>query len=107
MRIMLLMVAAAFIPAQLVAFDFESCRDDLDSLRKLSAEASDAAADGQSKRDDYEECRRDPADHDPMGDGCQSQRSDYESAVSDLQKQNGRRGAGCAMFNHRAGTTSR
>jgi hypothetical protein len=72
------------VPVQASASDFESCQDDLDRMRKLAADAADAAGDAHSKMEDYDDCKRDPEGHDLSGDGCRSRQSDYESAVSDL-----------------------
>src|SRR5579863_1767787 len=85
MRLSVLILAVTFIPSYVVASNFGSCRDDLDRLRKVAADASEAADHAQSKMEDYDDCRSDPQAHDLMSDGCRSQRSDYESAVSDLE----------------------
>jgi len=73
--------------AQTPTTALDSCRDDLDGLRKAAAEASDAAEDANSKRDDFDDCRRDPEVHDLMGDNCKSLDSDYQSALSDLESE--------------------
>ena len=63
------------------SLDLDSCHDDLDRLRRMSSEASDAAEEAESKRNDFEDCERNPELH----YGCRSQGSDYESALSDLE----------------------
>jgi len=67
--------------------ELDSCHDDLDRLRRIAADASDAAEDAHSKSEDFEDCRRDPEIHDLLGDGCRSRRSDYESALSNLESE--------------------
>ncbi len=65
--------------------DWDSCHDELDRMRKIAAEASDAAENAHSQQDDYEECKRFPEIHDLWHDGCRSKRRDYESAASDAE----------------------
>jgi hypothetical protein len=71
--------------AQLPVKSWSSCSDDLDTLRKRAADATDAANSAHEKGDDLDECRNDRETYDTMGDRCESKKSDYESAVSDLQ----------------------
>lgn len=73
-----------YVTVQAAATDFENCQDDLDRMRKIAADAAEAAGDAHSKMEDYDDCKSDPEAHDLMGDGCRSLRSDYESAASDL-----------------------
>ena len=48
--------------------ELDSCHDDLDRLRRIASDASDAAGDTKSKADEFEDCRRDPESHDLIGD---------------------------------------
>lgn len=72
--------------------DWDSCADDLSSLRRAAGDASDAAEEAssakdefESKKDDLENCVNFPEVYDLMRDGCQSARWDYESARSDYE----------------------
>lgn len=80
------------VPTGLLAADWSSCQDDLDTLRRRASDASDAAeqvhqaADElETKRQEWQDCRAFPAIHDLMRDGCRSQRSDYESARDEFE----------------------
>lgn len=76
----------------LIAADWSSCHDDLDTLHSRASDASDAAeqvsqaADElETKRQEWQDCRAFPEVHDLLRDGCQSQRSDYESARDEYE----------------------
>ncbi len=80
------------LPTGLLAADWSSCHDDLDTLRRRASDASDAAEqvyqaadEVETKRRELQDCRAYPAVHDLMRDGCRSQRSDYESARDEFQ----------------------
>jgi len=80
------------LPAGLLAADWSSCHDDLDTLRRRASDASDAAEqvyqaadEVETKRQEWQHCREYPAVYDLMRDGCRSQRSDYESARDEFE----------------------
>jgi predicted nucleic acid-binding Zn-ribbon protein len=62
-----------------------SCQDDLDQVRRMASDASNAAEEAKSKFEEVEDCRENREVYDVAGDGCRSRRNDYESAVSDLE----------------------
>jgi hypothetical protein len=77
--------SALLVPTfDLKAADWNSCADDLDSLRRAARDANEAAAETQSKETDYEDCRQFPDIHDLLHDGCRSDRSEYQSSVANL-----------------------
>jgi hypothetical protein len=85
-----------FLPAVLLAADWSSCQDDLDTVRRRASEASDAAAqvhqaaeELDTKRQEWQDCRAFPDIHDLLRNGCQSQRSDYASARDEYESAKG------------------
>jgi hypothetical protein len=71
--------------AETPTIDLDSCHDDLDRLRRVSADASEAADDAKSKRGDLDDCEQNPEMHDFMQDQCRSIAGDYRSALNDLE----------------------
>ena len=67
----------------------DSCQDALDHLRRVDADAAEAADDAKSKQEDFTDCKRDPETHDLMGDHCRNRAGDYESALNEPRGQNG------------------
>ena len=85
-------IAVLLVATGVLAADWSSCHDDLDTLRRRASDASDAAeqvaqaADElDTKRREWEDCRTFPGVYDLLGDGCQSQRLDYESARDEYE----------------------
>ncbi len=65
--------------------DLDSCQDDLDRLRRRSADASEAADKAKSRLSDLNSCKDNPEVYDIWHNGCRTLRSDYESAIGDLR----------------------
>ena len=88
-RCALVILLFATLCAWSVAYtaDWDSCADDLDRLRRVARDATDAANEVKSKADDFENCRRYPDMYDLMRDRCQSKAYDYKSAVSTLESE--------------------
>ena len=85
-------LAVVLLPAVLLASDWRSCQDDLDTLRRRASGASDAAEqvdqaaeELDTKRQEWQDCRAFPEIHDLLRNGCQSQRWDYESAQNEYE----------------------
>jgi hypothetical protein len=85
LRILAFFFVASTMTALAHAANWSSCADDLDSLKRASANASDSASEVKSKADAYERCRRYPDMYDPFKDGCRSEANAYRSAVSSFQ----------------------
>jgi hypothetical protein len=61
--------------------DWSSCNDDMDRLRRRSADAADKAEEVESAKDDYDRCRRNADEI----DSCRGRRSSYESLLDEFR----------------------
>ena len=64
--------------------DWDSCADDLDSLRRAARDAADLAETVKSAADELRNCRDYPETYDLARDHCRSEAYEYDSAVSSL-----------------------
>lgn len=84
-------------PLSSLSEDWGSCSGELDSLRRVASDASDAAQDAESKREEFEDkkreledakdeldnCRSYPDTYDYYSDNCESKRWAYNNAVDE------------------------
>ena len=82
---LLVCVFVVFLPILAISANWDSCADDLDSLRRAARDAADAANGVKSKSDDFENCKRYPDIYDLMRDRCRSKAYDYQSVLSNLE----------------------
>ena len=75
-------LAIVLMATCVLAADWDSCQDDLDTLRRRTSDASDQASEVrdayeelQQKRQEVEECRSYPRIYDLLRYGCSSQPS--------------------------------
>ncbi|MBL8524163.1 MAG: hypothetical protein JNN20_10770 [Betaproteobacteria bacterium] len=80
-------MVGVLISASASASSWDSCADDLDSLRRAARDAGDKANEVKTKSEEFENCKRYPDIYDLLRDRCRSKASDYQSAQRDLQSE--------------------
>lgn len=67
------------------SLDLGNCADDLDYLKKASAEAAEVAEEAADAKEEFEKCKNFPDIYDFFKDGCKNKANEYKDKINDLK----------------------